>query len=258
MHALGNTRNVVFIDDTFNVPLPRFKELCRLMIRKNYNFNWFSYFRCSNSDEEAIDLMAQSGCKGVFLGIESGSPHILKLMTKAATIEKYADGMKLLREHDILTFGSFIVGFPGETDETLKETSDFIKENKPDYWRAQMWYCEPGTPIEKRRDEFGISGEGFVWQHNTMDSLEAMDHIDKLFLTINESTWLPQWSFDFWIIPYLNGRGISFQQFKDFMAIAHKMLEMEIAFVPPAQKSKAQQEYLQSLVTMATSWRNVA
>ena len=258
MYALGNTQNVVFIDDTFNVPLPRFKEICRLMIRKNYNFNWFSYFRCSNSDEEAIDLMAQSGCKGVFLGIESGSPHILKLMTKAATIEKYADGMKLLRQHDILTFGSFIVGFPGETDETIKETSDFIRENKPDYWRAQMWYCEPGTPIEKRRDEFGISGEGFVWQHNTMDSLEAMDHIDKLFLTIKESTWLPQWSFDFWIIPYLNGRGISFQQFKDFMAIAHKMLEMEIAFVPPAQKSKAQQEYLQSMVTMAKDWRNVA
>jgi len=258
MYALGNTQNLVFIDDTFNVPLPRFKEICRLMIRKNYNFNWFSYFRCSNSDEEAIDLMARSGCKGVFLGIESGSPHILKLMTKAATIEKYADGMKLLRQRDILTFGSFIVGFPGETEETVKETSDFIKDNKPDYWRAQMWYCEPGTPIEKRRDEFGISGEGFVWQHNTMDSLEAMDHIDKMFLTINESTWLPQWSFDFWIIPYLNGRGISFQQFKDFMAIAHKMLEMEIAFVPPAQKSKAQQEYLQSLVTMATSWRNVA
>ena len=257
MYALGNTKNVVFIDDTFNVPLPRFKEICRLMIRKNYNFNWFSYFRCSNSDEEAIDLMAQSGCKGVFLGIESGSPHILKLMTKAATIEKYADGMKLLREHDILTFGSFIVGFPGETDATVKETSDFIKDNKPDYWRAQMWYCEPGTPIEKRRDEFGISGEGFVWQHNTMDSFEAMNHIDKLFLTINESTWLPQWSFDFWIIPYLSGRGISFQQFKDYMATAQKMLEMEIAFVPPAQKSKAQQAYLQSMVTMASGWRNV-
>jgi p-methyltransferase len=257
MRALGEVQNVVFIDDTFNVPLPRFKEICRLMIRKNYNFNWFSYFRCSNSDEEAIDLMAQSGCKGVFLGIESGSPHILKLMTKAATIEKYADGMKLLRQRDILTFGSFIVGFPGETDETLKETSDFIKENKPDYWRAQMWYCEPGTPIDRRRDEFGISGEGFVWQHNTMDSLEAMDHIDKMFLTIKESTWLPQWSFDFWIIPYLNGRGISFQQFKDYMATAQKMLEMEIAFVPPAQKSKAQQEYLRSMVTMASGWRNV-
>ena len=94
MYALGNIQNVVFIDDTFNVPLPRFKDICRLMIRKNYRFNWFSYFRCSNSDEEAIDLMARSGCKGVFLGIESGSPHILQAMNKAATIEKYADGIE--------------------------------------------------------------------------------------------------------------------------------------------------------------------
>src|SRR6185436_18912645 len=258
MRALGNTQNVVFIDDTFNVPLPRFKEICRLMIRKNYNFNWFSYFRCSNSDEEAIDLMARSGCKGVFLGIESGSPNILKNMTKAAAIEKYADGMKLLRQHDILSFGSFIVGFPGETDETLKETSDFIKENKPDYWRAQMWYCEPGTPIEQRRDEFGISGEGFVWQHNTMDSLEAMDHIDKMFLTIKESTWLPQWSFDFWIIPYLMGKGISLPQFKSFMSEAHNMLALEIASVPGDQKRVQQQKHLAKMVDGAKSWPKTA
>ena len=42
-----------------------------------------------------------------------------------------------------------------------------------------------------------------------MDSLEAMDHIDKMFLTIDESLWLPQWSFDFWTIPYFIGRGFS-------------------------------------------------
>ncbi len=85
----------MFIDDTFNVPLPRFKDLGRLMIQEQYNFNWFSYFRCSNSDEEAFDLMAKSGCKGVFLGIESGSPSILKNMNKAATIERYAEGTKI-------------------------------------------------------------------------------------------------------------------------------------------------------------------
>ena len=114
-------QHVVFIDDTFNVPLPRFKDICRMMIKNDYQFNWFSYFRCSNSDEEAIDLMAQSGCKGVFLGIESGSPAILKNMTKAATPEKYVEGMKLLHQHNIMTFGSFIIGFPGETDETVNK-----------------------------------------------------------------------------------------------------------------------------------------
>ena len=181
MRALGNVENLVFIDDTFNVPFPRFKDICRLMIKNNYAFNWFSYFRCSNSDEEAIELMARSGCKGVFLGIESGSPEILTNMNKAATIEKYHKGIELLRKYGIMTFGSFIVGFPGETSQTVQETIDFINEAKPDYFRAQMWYCEPGTPIQNQRSKYQIEGDGFVWTHSTMDSLEAMDHIDRLF-----------------------------------------------------------------------------
>jgi p-methyltransferase len=108
-----------------------------MMIRKKYPFNWFSYFRCSNSDKEAIELMAESGCKGVFLGIESGSPTILKNMNKSATIEKYAQGIAWLRQHDIMTFGSFITGFPGETDETVNETLDFIRQTKPDYYQPR-------------------------------------------------------------------------------------------------------------------------
>ena len=249
IRALGHVKNLVFIDDTFNVPLPRFKDLCRLMIEKNYGLSWFSYFRCSNADEEAIELMARSGCKGVFLGIESGSPTILTNMTKAATPEKYVRGMELLHKHDILTFGSFILGFPGETDATVQETVDFIRETKPDYWRTQMWYCEPGTPVDRQRQKYGIEGEGFIWSHATMDSMEAMDHIDRMFLGIKESQWLPQWSFDFWIIPYLMGKGIGKERFKRFMTAANKMLAMEIASVSPQQKHVLQQDYLQEMVT---------
>ncbi|MGA9773067.1 MAG: PhpK family radical SAM P-methyltransferase [Blastocatellia bacterium] len=253
MHEIG-IRNVVFIDDTFNVPLPRFKEICRLMIRKKYGFNWFSYFRCSNSDEEAFDIAAESGCKGVFLGIESGSPAILRNMNKAATVEKYFYGIERLRQFGIMTFASFIIGFPGETDETVEETITFLRETRPDYYRAQLWYCEAGTPIEQQRGNFGISGDGFVWQHDTMSSLEAMDQIDRIFLTVEESVWLPQWSFDFWIVPYLLGRGISLSQFKEFMSLSHKLLALEIASVSKNEKAVLQQEYLRGLVKALQRW----
>lgn len=255
MREVGQVQNVVFIDDTFNVPFPRFKEICRMMIRKKYAFNWFSYFRCSNSDEEAIDLMAESGCKGVFLGIESGSPTILRNMNKSATVEKYAQGIEWLRRRNIMTFGSFIVGFPGETAETVQETIDFVRTNKPDYYRAQMWYCEPGTPIQNQRDNYDIQGEGFVWSHSTMDSLIAMDHIDRMFLSVQESIWLPQWSFDFWVVPYLMGRGISLDHFKAFMAQAHKLLSLEIASVPGGQKKSMQKELLDRMTRDIHTWR---
>ena len=147
-----------------------------------------------------------------------------------------------------------ITGFPGETTTTVNETINFIRETRPDYYRSQMWYCEPGTPIQNRREEFKINGEGFVWNHATMDSLEAMDHIDRMFLTIKESLWLPQWSFDFWIIPYLIGKGISLTQFKDFMSQAHNMLTLEIACLPDAQKRAQQEKYLQHMATGAKAW----
>lgn len=255
MARLGGVRSVVFIDDTFNVPVNRFKDICRLLIRKRYGFDWFSYFRCSNADHECVELMSESGCRGVFLGIESGSPTILKNMNKAATIEKYARGIEWLRAHGILTFGSFITGFPGETDETVAETVDFIRAHRPDYFRSQMWYCEPGTPVVDQRETYGIAGEGFVWSHATMDSLSAMDHIDRIFLTVKESQWLPQWSFDFWIIPYFLGQGVALDQFKAFTGLANQMLALEIASLPGHEKAALQSRYLDQMVGAVREWK---
>jgi radical SAM superfamily enzyme YgiQ (UPF0313 family) len=193
--------------------------------------------------------------QGSLSGIESGSQTILKNMNKAATIERYGYGIKHLHDRQILTFGSFIMGFPGETKETVDETLNFIKENKPTYYRAQSWYCEPGTPIDMQREKYGIKGEGFVWSHNTMDSLEAMDHIDRMFLSIDESLWLPQWSFDFWIIPYLLGRGISETYFREFMTVADRLLSTQIASVPESQKKSMQQQDLGNLVNKIKNWK---
>jgi radical SAM PhpK family P-methyltransferase len=255
MRAIGGVENVVFIDDTFNVPLPRFKELCRMMIRKRYGFRWFSYFRCSNSDQEAIELMAQSGCKGVFLGIESGSPQILLNMDKHAAVDKYREGIRLLKQHGVLVFGSFITGFPGETAATVRETAEFIKETRPDYYRAQIWYCEPGTPIYQRKDQYGIEGEGYNWRHATMDSQEAMERVEDLFLEIRESQWLPQWSFDFWIIPYLLGKGMPAGRFARFVSLANRMLQAEIEDAPSDEKKHLQSECLDAMVRDLKGWR---
>ena len=87
-----------------------------------------------------------------------------------------------------------------------------------------------------------------------MDSLTAMDHIDRMFLTIDSSLWLPQWSFDFWIIPYLTGKGISFERFKQFMTLADRMLALEIAYLSQEEKSAKQKVYLEGMVNIAKTW----
>lgn len=73
---------VTFLDDTFNVPKKRYKQILRLMIAKQYPFRWNSFYRCDHGDEETIELMAQAGCEGVFIGAESGSDFMLERMNK--------------------------------------------------------------------------------------------------------------------------------------------------------------------------------
>lgn len=202
--------------------------------------------------------MAESGCKGVFLGVESGSPSVLKNMNKAAAADQYRRGIGLLKRAGILTFGSFITGFPGETEETVRETIDFIRETRVDYYRSQLWYCEPGTPIVQQRDKYGIEGEGFVWSHACMDSLEAMEWIERMFLSIEESVWLPQWSFDFWIIPYLMGKGVALEDFRDFLRLARKAMALGVATVPEAKKRCREDELLRGMIEVASRWEAVA
>ncbi|MCP4151439.1 MAG: radical SAM protein, partial [bacterium] len=114
---IKSVKSIQFIDDTFNVPIKRYKEILRMMIKNKYKIPWHAHLRCQFADRETIELMKESGCEGVFLGIESGSDKILKNMNKAATVEKYLRGISLLNEYDMLAYGSFIIGFPGETEE---------------------------------------------------------------------------------------------------------------------------------------------
>ncbi|MDQ1353305.1 MAG: anaerobic magnesium-protoporphyrin monomethyl ester cyclase, partial [Acidobacteriota bacterium] len=178
LDKIGTVRDVHFIDDTFNIPAPRFKQILRLMIKNKFRFNWHSYFRCQYADREMVELMRASGCEGVFLGIESGSNQVLKNMNKAADTDKYLKGIELLKEYGIVTFGNFIIGFPGETDETVRDTINFIETGGLDFFRSQLWYCEPITPIWTQKEVYDIRGESFEWSHATMDSRRASDLVE--------------------------------------------------------------------------------
>jgi radical SAM PhpK family P-methyltransferase len=225
----SDVRNLVFIDDTFNVPADRFKEILRMMVRNKFTFRWYSYLRCNIMDEELCDLMARSNCGGVFLGIESGDADVLKIMKKVATPEQYKRGMKFLKASDIMTFASLIIGFPGETEKSVDNTIELLQEAEPTFFRGEIWYNNPRAPIyAKSKDQHGISGMGYKWQHNTMDWEQGCEMVLKLFSSVTSSTWLPMYDFDFWILPYLEGKGISQDQIKKFVNACDDLLSMEI------------------------------
>jgi len=217
LDRIGSVKSIHFIEDTLNLPVSRFKEILRTKIKNNYKFTWHSYFRCQFADREMVELMKESGCEGVYLGLESGNDRILKNMNKAVTVRKYLDGIKLLKEYGILTHGNFIVGFPGETHRTVRDTVEFIKNSGIDFFRVQLWYCMPITPIWKEKEKYGIKGKSFEWSHNTMDSKTACDLIDEIFLSVEEPIWVPQYNFDINNVFHLLQRGMPLEQVKQFL-----------------------------------------
>ncbi len=213
-----------FIDDTFNVPLPRFKKLCRMMIKNDFGIKWLSFLRPGNVDEEALDLMVESGCIGSSLGIESGDDRILKNMNKKVTVERYKWGIEQLKKRGLYTAASFIIGFPGETRESVRNTIDFINEAAPTWFVAEQYFHYEMTPINKRADEFGLSGGEYSWKHNTMDWQESAHLLDEVYRQVENSSILPILGLGLWSLPYLEGQGVPPDKFLQFTQLAKPML----------------------------------
>lgn len=234
---VGTVSTLTFIDDTFNVPKQRFKEIMRLMIRKGYGFRWNSYLRADHADEECVELMMRSGCEGVFLGVESGSDRILTAMNKTSRRADYLRVIPQLRAAGIISHANVIVGFPGETTDTVRETMELIETARPDFYRAQLWYCDPTTPVWRRREELQITGAAFSWSHPSMDAETAADWVERLFREVTGSTWLPQYGFEPWSLYYLQRRGMPLEQVKGFVrafnaAVLAKLIDPSREEVP--------------------------
>ncbi|XBX02978.1 radical SAM protein [Enterocloster clostridioformis] len=217
LNALKQTnkaQHIFFTDDTFNVPVDRFKEILRMIIRNQYNFEWDSFLRCQYLDEEAVDLMKKSGCQQVFLGIESGSQKILDNMNKKAKVEDYKRALNLLKKYGIYVCCSFIIGFPGETEETVNETFQLIDECKPTFYQLNLWKYIHDAPIYQNREQYGLEGDKMAWKHNTMDARTALDKYLELYLKIEDSIHIPVFDYDLF---YLYDLGMDQEQIKRLM-----------------------------------------
>jgi p-methyltransferase len=117
--------------------------------------------------------------------------------------------VRLLRRHDILTVAAFVIGFPGETDGTVQDDIDFIETSGTDYYTLKEFYYMPHAPIHERREEFGLSGMGSEWRHNTMDSRTAQSKKLEIFRTVKNSVFLDA-DANLWHLAYLYDQGYGF------------------------------------------------
>ena len=197
---------IIFIDDTFNVPPHRFKELLKLF--SEYDFEWFSFLRVQYADEDIVSAMRDSGCRGVYLGIESANDRVLQNMNKKATRADFCRGLELLNRYDILSLAAFVLGFPGENDESTRDNIDFIENYGVTYYSLKEFFYIPETKVDKERAKYGLTGNGGKWSHDTMDSDGAARLKIDMFKQIKNSTFIdPDTSL--WYFAYLYDQGFT-------------------------------------------------
>jgi anaerobic magnesium-protoporphyrin IX monomethyl ester cyclase len=162
------SRVVKIVDDTFTVNKSRTKLLLEAIIAENLNgFEYTAGVRADTLDAELVDLMGRANIKRVTLGVESGSPKILKAIRKGETNEEVIRAVGLLREAGIRSHAFFMIGFPDETSEDIDLSKELINSARPDYVEVNMVTPYPGTDLFTRlidQDVFGID-RWYRWFH---------------------------------------------------------------------------------------------
>ncbi|MDC0418914.1 B12-binding domain-containing radical SAM protein [Pelagibacteraceae bacterium] len=138
---------VYFVDDVFTVNKKRVKKLLRMMIDEKLDMKWKCEARADHLDDEVCELMAEAGCERVKVGFESGSNRILSEVKKLETREEMLVGAEMLKKAGVPFSAYFMTGFPGETDDDLKQTIDFAKKVDADYYSLSVLAPYYGTEL---------------------------------------------------------------------------------------------------------------
>ncbi|MGH7342371.1 MAG: B12-binding domain-containing radical SAM protein, partial [Candidatus Rokuibacteriota bacterium] len=127
LSALG-FREITIEDDLFTLYRKHFLAVCGELIRRDTGIRWNAFSRVDTITPEIVETMARAGCQAICFGVESGNQEILDLVKKKSDLHKVKEAMRMTQAVGISALASFIIGLPGETEETLRKTVEFADE----------------------------------------------------------------------------------------------------------------------------------
>ena len=204
-----NVGFISFADENFGSDRRKLEEIVERL--KPLDILWKAGgVRVRSVDQDILHKMYDTGCVALYYGIESGSPDMLNVMEKNATVEHNYNTSKWTHEAGIYTIYQLVLGMPGETHKTIAETSDFIQritEFLPDPPRKRLStnYIQalPGTPVYEYARNKGLIGRSLEDEEKYLINISDVDAADdSKFLNFTEydyfsvQSWRPKIVFD--------------------------------------------------------------
>jgi len=117
-----------FEHDMFTMNRGKVIKVCEMLKNIGFPIRWRCSARLDCVDEELIDIMIDAGMEILYVGIETGSPRMQKLIQKNLNLDNVVDKIKYISDRGILVFTSFIFGFPNETEDDFSQTMDLMMQ----------------------------------------------------------------------------------------------------------------------------------
>jgi len=175
LYSLG-VRHIHMYADLFTVNREQVVGLCRAILDSGLKITWTCNSRVDFVDREMLGLMAKSGCFYISWGLESANKEILTHARKGVDADRAVQSLRSAREAGIKNWGYFIIGLPGETEETIKQTIAFSKSLPLDIALFHIAAPYPGTPFFQEVVKNGWFRPGVRWEEVDMDESTVLDY----------------------------------------------------------------------------------
>jgi len=156
-------REIFFATQTFGIDKKHTFEFCENMIKRKFGFGWICFTRVDVIDFGLLEIMKRAGCHTIILGIESGAQELLNKYRKGYNIDQIFKFIEDCRKLGIETVGTFILGLPDETEETIKKTIDIIKKIDLDYASFNVAVPRIGTDLRKEAVQLNLIDSSFYF-----------------------------------------------------------------------------------------------
>ncbi len=183
-------RHIFFYDDLFTFHRKRIEEFCSLLRKRPFHMTFNCAVRLGHIDDDLLKMLKASGCWMVSIGIESGDYEILSRHKSKVDLNEMKIIVKQIQKNGIRVKGLFMMGLPGETEETIKRTTDFIEKLELDDMNMTKFTPFPGSPVYKTIHEEGFFDEdwelmnclNFVFVPKGIESKERLEELYKQFI----------------------------------------------------------------------------
>jgi radical SAM superfamily enzyme YgiQ (UPF0313 family) len=147
LHARWGVRHIGFVDDLFLASRLRVTEFCERLIASGLPITWTCAARVDTVKPDLLALMKRAGCWEISFGLETGSDALLAAMDKSARVERSEQAVRWTHAAGIRTKGLFMLGYPGENEESLRATRAFVRRIPMDIMNLTKFTPYPGSPI---------------------------------------------------------------------------------------------------------------